>query len=79
MLNQAYLKIDFLVPGSEEFYGTVADALGFLQRQMEEWASMQEMKPVVVGIGHAHIDMAWLWRMSIPGKKLPAPLPQFCT
>lgn len=64
VLNQAYLKIDFLVPGSEEFYGTVADALGFLQRQMEEWASMQEMKPVVVGIGHAHIDMAWLWRMS---------------
>ncbi len=63
-VQHAYLKIDFSYPGSEDFYLTVQEALHLLQEKVGEWENNQEIKPTVIGIGHAHIDMAWLWRLS---------------
>jgi alpha-mannosidase len=63
-LNQAYLMIDFSKPGSEQFYESIAASHDFLKKEMARWAERDEVKPVVVGIGHAHIDMAWLWRLA---------------
>lgn len=62
-LYQAFLLINFINPGSESFYETVREALDDLQNKMEEWSGFTEIKPVVTCVGHAHLDMAWLWRM----------------
>jgi alpha-mannosidase len=62
-LNQTYLIIDFSDPGSEHFYSTIAKAEQFLQTIMMVWESRTESKPKVIGVGHAHIDLAWLWRL----------------
>jgi alpha-mannosidase len=61
-LNQAYLMIDFSKPGCDLFYASISNAQQFLQTKMMEWTSRQEPKPKVIGVGHAHIDLAWLWR-----------------
>jgi alpha-mannosidase len=63
-LNQSFQYIDFTQPNSEGFYDSLAEAERFLSGAVEEMARLEEMKPTVVGIGHAHIDMAWLWRLS---------------
>lgn len=63
-LNQAYITIDFGKPGSEQFYRSISKALVFIREKMDQWALSEEVKPTVVGVGHAHIDMAWLWRLS---------------
>ncbi len=62
-LHEAYLRIDFRRVGSDEFYLSIRDALGVVREMMMAWEDVDEIKPVVVGVGHAHIDMAWLWRL----------------
>ena len=62
-LNNAFHRVDFYKPGSAAFYQSVAGALSFLEERLEEFSKYDEIKPRVVGIGHAHIDMAWLWRL----------------
>ncbi len=62
-LNQAYLIVNFSKPGCDLFYESIANAQQFLQTKMEEWESRKGPKPKVIGVGHAHIDLAWLWRL----------------
>jgi alpha-mannosidase len=62
LLNEAFQQIDSLKPKSEIFYQSVKTANGFLQDQVNALPN-NELKPVVVGVGHAHIDMAWLWKL----------------
>ena len=62
-LQSAFLQIDFLKPGSEAFYNSIAEANGCLEEELAQFQMLTEVKPRVVGIGHAHIDMAWLWRL----------------
>ncbi|HET7658724.1 MAG TPA: alpha-mannosidase, partial [Bacillales bacterium] len=63
-LNKSIQKVDFLKPGSDSFYDSIKVAAGYLQGKVDEWAEVEEMKPKVVTLGHSHIDMAWLWRLS---------------
>jgi alpha-mannosidase len=63
-LNAAFGLIDWSRPRSEEYYCSLAEALDFLRRQCAAWEALEPEKPTVVGVGHAHIDMAWLWRLS---------------
>ncbi len=63
LLNEAFHCIDFLKPGSEAFYRSVASAGQQLSAGLEK-LQIEEMKPKVTAIGHSHIDMAWLWRLS---------------
>lgn len=68
-LDEAYRCIDFTRPRSEPFYASVVEALACLQQQLaalegaEGSASGVALKPHVSAVGHAHIDLAWLWRL----------------
>ena len=62
-LEEAFGCIDFLQRGSERYYESMKDALACLETAARSFTSLQELKPTVTGIGHAHIDMAWLWRL----------------
>ncbi len=62
-LNRAFLAVDFLQPRSPAYYASLDEASGFLSEQVEAFSRLREIKPSITGIGHAHIDMAWLWRL----------------
>lgn len=63
-LDGAYGRIHFVKRQSERFYASVQEALACLQDELEALGHLEELKPRVSGIGHAHIDMAWLWRLA---------------
>ncbi len=63
-LHAALLEVDFGKPGSAEFYAGIAAAAARLDADVRRWQDLKELKPHIVGIGHAHIDMAWLWRLA---------------
>jgi alpha-mannosidase len=62
-LNDAFYHIDFTRTGSAPFYDSLRLAGEQLAGTLAELAH-DEMKPSVTAVGHAHIDMAWLWRLS---------------
>ncbi len=61
-LNGAFHLLDFTVPKSDAFYASAAEALAFLSEAVGRWAAVNEIKPAITAVGHAHIDLAWLWR-----------------
>jgi len=63
VLNQAMHQIDFSQPGSEAFYASLRSAADGLDEHLREWRALGELKPSVTTLGHAHIDMAWLWQV----------------
>ena len=70
VLNAAFHCVDFAKPHSSDFYNSIEEAGSSLQEAINELYSLQELKPKVVGIGHAHIDMAWLWRLCHSREKI---------
>jgi alpha-mannosidase len=62
-LNHAFRLVDFFRPNSETFYNSLQDAHQFLLSSLSE-LELSEIKPTVVGVGHSHLDMAWLWRLA---------------
>jgi alpha-mannosidase len=68
-LNRAFGKIDFLNRNSDAFYTSLAVANALLDAEMEALARYDELKPSVAGVGHSHIDMAWLWRLNATREK----------
>lgn len=61
-LNQAFHKLDWSKPGSAAFYASVAEGEGLLQTRLAE---MKQEHPVTVtAVGHTHIDVAWMWRLT---------------
>jgi alpha-mannosidase len=64
VLNNSILKLNWINPRSEEFYNSVAEALHDLQTALDQLKGQEILKPKVIGIGHSHIDMAWLWSLS---------------
>ncbi|MEX2540989.1 MAG: alpha-mannosidase, partial [Trueperaceae bacterium] len=63
-LDESFARIDWSRPGSEGYYRSLTEALDFLRRQTTAWQAEEKSKPTVIGVGHAHIDMAWLWRLA---------------
>lgn len=63
-LDGAVRQIDFARPQSEAFYCSVRAALDQLRETLAGWEAIPEIKPKVIVLGHAHIDMAWLWRLA---------------
>jgi alpha-mannosidase len=61
--NATYHRLDLTRPQSAEFYASAAAACDELLAALEELAGRDELKPIVNIVGHAHIDMAWLWRL----------------
>jgi alpha-mannosidase len=62
-LNESTKLLRFDVPKSDDYYASVAEAADYMDKCLKEWRKIEPEKPTVVGIGHAHIDMAWLWRL----------------
>lgn len=69
LLNETFLKVNFLNYKEENYYEFIYDAMDFLQGQLDEMAKTVEIKPHVYGVGHSHIDLAWLWRLSATREK----------
>lgn len=62
-LDEAYLRLDFTEPRSAAFYDSVRAAHEHLRAAVAALAATAEIKPQVSVVGHAHIDLAWLWRL----------------
>lgn len=60
-LNRAFLLIDWSDPGSDEFYGSLAQASEKLQSELSVLPKSDDVK--ITCVGHTHIDVAWLWRL----------------
>ena len=63
-LHESVNLVDFNEPKSERYYASLDRAGDLLQERLEHWRTLEPEKPTVVGVGHAHIDLAWLWRLS---------------
>lgn len=61
-VEKALNTIDYRKPKSERFYDSVGKALEGLKADL---ATVPEdvLRPTVVGVGHSHIDVAWLWQL----------------
>jgi alpha-mannosidase len=64
-LDEACGVLDFRQPGnSEAFYASCQVALAVLNRRLQALErESSDWQPHVVATGHAHIDVAWLWRL----------------
>ncbi|HEX7021509.1 MAG TPA: glycoside hydrolase family 38 C-terminal domain-containing protein, partial [Trueperaceae bacterium] len=62
-VNRSLSFVDFSRPRSESYYCSMDQALHYLQTEVEDMRTHEPNKPTVVGVGHSHIDMAWLWRL----------------
>lgn len=69
LLNKTFHCVNFLNGQGEEYYQSVSEALDYIQGGLEELAKTDEIKPTVYGVGHSHIDMAWLWRLNATREK----------
>ena len=58
--------------GSEGFYRSVREASEYMDREFygKLCSEPRENDPVVVGIGHTHIDCAWLWTLKQTREKV---------
>ncbi|MCL6458309.1 MAG: alpha-mannosidase, partial [Gorillibacterium sp.] len=61
-LNHAFMLIDWSHPGSDLFYASVHAAATELAESLAEMDKTSEI--TVTAIGHTHIDVAWLWRLT---------------
>ncbi len=69
VLNDTFARVNFLEYQSEGYYKSIQEALAYIQEQLDQYAKVEEIKPVVYGVGHSHIDMAWLWRLCATREK----------
>jgi len=68
LLRETFIKINFQNPKSEEYYASIETALEYLNQGLTA-LRIPETKPTVHAVGHSHIDMAWLWRLSATREK----------
>ncbi|MEC6746956.1 alpha-mannosidase [Marinilactibacillus sp. XAAS-LB27] len=61
ILDETFLVIDWTEPGSSGFYSSVERANKIITDHLESFESNPITK--VTGIGHTHIDVAWLWQL----------------
>ena len=66
-LNEAVNLLDLRRPGSEAFYASVQTARAFLREKFYTHARTDG--PQVLCVGHTHIDIAWLWTLSVTEDK----------
>lgn len=61
ILDKTYQLIDWSYPGEDLFYASISKANSFIVKKLLELENNPES--TVTGIGHTHIDVAWLWRL----------------
>jgi alpha-mannosidase len=63
-LDAACLALDFRMPSSDTFYVSCKRALGILNERLVELTLPEGAHhPRAIAVGHAHIDVAWLWQL----------------
>lgn len=68
-LVKAFYEVSFLNLYEDDYYESVYKALDSITESLEELGRYDELKPRVYGVGHSHIDMAWLWRLNATREK----------
>ena len=63
-VDGAVRQIEFTTHDLEHFYRTIAAATSCLSEHIVRLQQQEQIAPKVVGVGHSHIDLAWLWRLS---------------
>ncbi len=67
-LEAAFKALDIRAPlGGEAFYASVPEALAILRAGIEAAGAPLDVN--VIGAGHAHIDVAWLWTLGQTRRK----------
>ncbi len=61
LLERSFLLLDWSEPGSSSFYDSVIKAGNLFKKGIEN--TDKTNAPTISCIGHAHIDVAWLWRL----------------
>jgi len=61
IINETINIIDLRKPLSEEFFESIRRANQFIEKELYEKYSFDDV--VATCIGHSHIDVAWLWRL----------------
>ena len=69
MLNEAYKKLDFLTPGTAEFYDACEDVSAWFEKKYYKGYCGKE-RVVLAGVGQSHIDIAWLWAIRQTREKI---------
>lgn len=60
-LDRAFREIDWSEPGTKTFYASAAAARATLLSELQRFHKVHGV--TVRCVGHAHIDVAWLWRL----------------
>jgi len=72
-LDEAVGLVDYREPGSSGFYESLARAREFLEKKVGEARKPGERsggrRPTVTCVGHAHLDVVWLWTLSQTRRK----------
>ncbi|MEA3334317.1 MAG: alpha-mannosidase [Chloroflexota bacterium] len=66
-LDEAFKILDTRAPLADRFYNSVAPAHAALQAGIDLAGAPMDVD--VVGVGHAHIDVAWLWTLGQTRRK----------
>lgn len=66
-LQKAYLLLDLHQAPREEFYTSVRRSLEVLRQELQKSGSALDVR--VQAVGHAHIDVAWLWTLAQTRRK----------
>jgi len=69
LLERALLQVDFLQAGSATFFDSIAHAHETLQKELGPAPTSVAGSPVVLCLGHSHLDLAWKWRVRHSIKK----------
>ncbi len=67
-LDEAFRLLDMRIPIGDDFYQSVPAAYRRLKEGVEH--SGQPLDAEITAIGHAHIDVAWLWRLEQTRQKV---------
>lgn len=66
-LDAAFKVLDTREPLGEAFYDSVPLAMSVLQGEIEQAGSAMDVS--IAAVGHAHIDVAWLWTLAQTRRK----------
>lgn len=62
VLDRAFLLLDWSRPGSDLFYASIKQADSYLSAEISKLEASHSV--TVHAVGHTHIDVAWLWRLT---------------
>ena len=68
-LDRAFHEVDFREPLGEAFFASLPAARSVLNAALTHGASRSSV-PRAVAVGQTHIDVAWLWPISVTRKKI---------